>query len=63
MPNALGWTIREKFVGYEVLIWSGADVLYRGHARTRAQAARLAEHWRKKLLPEAFRREEKEVDA
>ena len=61
MPNAIGWAIREKLVGYEVLIWVDSVVLFRDHARTREAAERLAVSMRMKLLPEAFRREEKEV--
>jgi len=61
MPNAIGWAVRKKVVGYEVLIWSGENVLHRERFGTYGAAMRVARELRKKYLPEAFRREEKEV--
>ena len=66
MPNAIGaigWAVRERLAGYEVLIWADGVVLFRDHAMTREAAERLAVSMRMKLLPEAFRQEEKEVEA
>jgi len=61
MPNAIGWAVRPaKYIGYEVLIWSGSEVLHRERFGTYGAAMRVAQELRKKYLPEAFRREEKE---
>jgi len=61
--NAIGWDITRAYVGWRVRIWSGDELIYRGYARTRKAAEQLAASMRMKLLPEAFRRDEKEVSA
>jgi len=62
MPNAIGWAVRPaKHIGYEVLIWSDGVVLHRERFGAYGVAMRVAQELRKKYLPEAFRREEKEV--
>ena len=61
MPNAIGWAVRKKVVGYEVLIWSDGVVLYRERFGTYVAAIRVAQELRKKYLPEAFKTSEKEV--